>query len=32
MPIFAEENIETKIPISTKLLSPGDEYFFLRAE
>lgn len=32
MPIFAEENIETKIPISTKLLSSGDEYFFLRAE
>lgn len=32
MPIFAEENIETKIPISTKLLSPTDEYFFLRAE
>jgi repressor LexA len=32
MPIFAEENIETKIPISTKLLSPRDEYFFLRAE
>lgn len=32
MPIFAEENIETKIPISTKLLSPSDEYFFLRAE
>ena len=32
MPIFAEENIETKIPISTKLLSNADEYFFLRAE
>jgi SOS regulatory protein LexA len=32
MPIFAEENIETKIPISTKLLSSNDEYFFLRAE
>ena len=32
MPIFAEENIETKIPISNKLLSSGDEYFFLRAE
>ncbi len=32
MPIFAEENIETKIPISTKLLSPTDEYFFLRAQ
>jgi repressor LexA len=32
MPIFAEENIETKIPISTKLLSPSDEYFFLRAD
>ena len=32
MPIFAEENIETKIPISTKLLSPSDEYFFLRAQ
>lgn len=32
IPIFAEENIETKIPISTKLLSPNDEYFFLHAE
>jgi repressor LexA len=32
MPIFAEENIETKIPISTKLLSSSEEYFFLRAE
>ena len=32
MPIFAEENIETKIPISTKLLRANDEYFFLRAE
>ncbi len=32
MPIFAEENIETKIPISTKLLKPSDEYFFLRAD
>jgi repressor LexA len=32
MPIFAEENIETKIPISKRLLTQGDEYFFLRAE
>ena len=32
MPIFAEENIETKIPISTKLLKSSDEYFFLRAD
>ena len=32
MPIFAEENIETKIPISTRLLSTSDEYFFLRAD
>lgn len=32
IPIFAEENIETKIPISTKLLGSSDKYFFLRAE
>ena len=32
MPIFAEENIETQIPVSTKLLRPSASYFFLRAE
>jgi repressor LexA len=33
MPIFAEENIETMIPVSTKLVSsPSKKYFFLRAQ
>ncbi len=32
MPIFAEENIETEIPVSTKLLYPSEKYFFLRAQ
>ncbi len=32
MPIFAEENIETEIPVSTKIISPSKKYFFLRAE
>lgn len=32
MPIFAEENIETEIPVSTKLISKTDRYFFLRAQ
>ncbi len=32
MPIFAQENIETEIPVSTKLLSPVEKYFFLRAQ
>jgi SOS-response transcriptional repressor LexA len=32
MPIFAEENIETEIPVSTKLLEKSKKYFFLRAE
>lgn len=31
MPIFAEENIETEIGISTKLLHPFKKYFLLRA-
>lgn len=32
MPIFAEENIETEIPVSTRLISTAKKYFFLRAE
>ncbi len=33
MPIFAEENIETEIPVSTKLLgSTTKKFFFLRAQ
>ncbi len=32
MPIFAEENIETEIPVSTKLLRQSRRYFFLRAQ
>lgn len=32
MPIFAEENIETEIPVSTKLIQPSRKYFFLRAQ
>jgi len=33
MPIFAEENIETEIPVSTKVLgSMSKKYFFLRAQ
>jgi SOS-response transcriptional repressor LexA len=32
MPIFAEENIETEIPVSTKIVSEGRKYFFLRAD
>lgn len=32
MPIFAEENIETEIPVSTRLLSSSKKYFFLRAQ
>lgn len=32
MPIFAEENIETEIPVSTKMLSRSEKYFFLRAQ
>jgi SOS regulatory protein LexA len=32
MPIFAEENIETEIPVSTKLLRQSKRYFFLRAQ
>ncbi len=31
IPIFAEENIEVKIPISVKLAKPGHRYFLLRA-
>ncbi len=32
MPIFAEENIETEIPVSTRLISTSKKYFFLRAQ
>ena len=32
MPIFAEENIETEIPVSTRLVSAAKQYFFLRAQ
>jgi len=30
-PIFAEENIETYVPVSVSLASPGHRYFMLRA-
>lgn len=30
LPIFAEENVEAMIPVSTKLAHPGSRYFFLR--
>jgi repressor LexA len=32
MPIFADENIETEIPVSTKIVSGDKKYFFLRAD
>lgn len=32
MPIFAEENIETEIEISTKIAKSHEKYFFLRAD
>lgn len=32
MPIFAEENIETEIPVSTRIASGNKKYFFLRAD
>lgn len=32
MPIFAEENIETLIPVSTALAKTGSRYFILRAK
>jgi repressor LexA len=32
MPIFAEENIETEIPVSTTIVSASKKYFFLRAD
>lgn len=32
MPIFAEENIETEIPVATRLISASKKYFFLRAQ
>lgn len=32
MPIFAEENIETEIPVSTKIVANNKKYFFLRAD
>ncbi len=31
-PIFAEQNIEMMIPVSNKLLTPGNKYFILRAK
>ncbi|MEN8185508.1 MAG: transcriptional repressor LexA [Bacteroidota bacterium] len=31
LPIFAEENIEAKIPVSTKLIRKSSDYFLLRA-
>ncbi|MCE9585623.1 transcriptional repressor LexA [Candidatus Nomurabacteria bacterium] len=31
VPVFAEENIQTYIPVSVKLAKKGSEYFFLRA-
>lgn len=31
-PIFAEENIEAKIPVSTTIARPPYKYFFLRAK
>jgi len=31
-PIFAEENIEAEIPVSTKLVNVSSKYFLLRAE
>lgn len=30
-PLFAEENIDTYIPVSTSIAKPQNEYFFLRA-
>jgi repressor LexA len=32
MPIFAEENIETEIPVSIKIVTENKKYFFLRAD
>lgn len=32
MPIFAEENIETEIPVSTQIVNQVDKYYFLRAQ
>jgi repressor LexA len=31
-PIYAEENIEAYIPVSTKIATPPYKYFFLRAK
>nr|WP_291869587.1 transcriptional repressor LexA [Maribacter sp.] len=31
LPIFAEENIEAQIPVSTKLIRKSNNYFLLRA-
>lgn len=31
-PIFAEENIEAKIPVSIQIATPPHKYFFLRAK
>ena len=32
LPIFAEENIDAKVPVSVKLLRKGHKYFLLRAK
>ncbi|MDQ1636980.1 MAG: repressor LexA [Pyrinomonadaceae bacterium] len=32
MPLLAEENVETMIPVSTELAKPGHRYFLLRAK
>ena len=32
MPIFAEENIEVEIPVSTNIVTENKKYFFLRAD
>ncbi len=32
LPIFAEENIEARVPISIKLIKKGNKYFLLRAK
>ncbi len=31
IPLFAEENVEALIPVSTSLAKPGSKYFFLKA-
>lgn len=32
LPIFADENIETQVPVSIKLIKKGHRYFLLRAK